>query len=129
MKEDFEKGGVKNLSDQLESDYHAYFAFEMAKALGKDDEAKSLKEAALQYKKLWYSEQKDNQGHVRGFFTPEGKPVDDVEVIDKYTYEGNLWHYRWFVLHDVDGFIELAGGKEKVADDWSIFLKMTFTWP
>lgn len=126
MKEDFEKGGVKNLSDQLEGDYHAYFALEMAKALGKDDEAKSLKEAALQYKKLWCAQQKDNQGHVRGFFTPEGKPVDDVEVIDKYTYEGNLWHYRWFVLHDVDGFIELAGGQEKVAADLEYFFENDF---
>jgi len=126
MKEDFEKGGVNNLSDQLESDYHAYFALEMAKALGKNDEAKTLKEAALRYKKLWCAEQKDNQGNVRGFFTPEGKPVDDVEVIDKYTYEGNLWHYRWFVLHDVDGFIELAGGKEKVADDLEYFFENNF---
>ena len=126
MKEDFEKGRIKNLSDQLESDYHAYFALEMAKALGKNDEAKSLKEAALQYKKLWCAEQKDNQGHVRGFFTPEGKPVDDVEVIDKYTYEGNLWHYRWFVLHDADGFIELAGGKEKVAADLEYFFENNF---
>jgi hypothetical protein len=35
-------------------------------------EAEILKEAALQYKKMWCTEQKDNQGNVRGFFTPDG---------------------------------------------------------
>ena len=53
----------------------------------------------MTYQQLWCPNQKDNQGNSRGFFTPEGKPVTDVEEMEKDTDEGNLWHYRSFVLH------------------------------
>ncbi|MBN1546230.1 MAG: glycoside hydrolase family 92 protein, partial [Syntrophaceae bacterium] len=69
---------------------------------------------------------KDNQGNIRGFFTPDGKPVPEVEEIEKYGDEGNLWHYRWFVLHDVAGLAELAGGKEKLSDDLEYFFEHDF---
>ena len=104
MKEDYENYHDRNVSAKLEKAYHAYFAMKMAEALGKNDEAKKLKEAALFYKQMWCASQKDNQGNVRSFFTPNGKPVTDVEEIEKYVYEGNLWHLplvctprrRWF---------------------------------
>jgi len=41
-------------------------------------------------------------------------------------YEGNLWHYRWFVLHDMEGLTELAGGKEKLSDDLEYFFEHDF---
>ncbi|MDD4192464.1 MAG: GH92 family glycosyl hydrolase [Mangrovibacterium sp.] len=126
MKEDYEKMGVNNLSDQLEKAYHAYFALEMAESLGKTDEVRVLGDAAQAYRLFWCSEQKDNQGNVRGFFTPDGKPVSDVEEMEKSVYEGNLWHYRWFVLHDMDGLTELAGGKEKLSDDLEYFFEHDF---
>jgi putative alpha-1,2-mannosidase len=37
-----------------------------------------------------------------------------------------LWHYRWFVLHDVAGLAELAGGKEKLSDDLEYFFGHDF---
>lgn len=126
MKEDYEKSGDKNVSDRLEKAYHAWFALKMARALGKNEDIPQLEEAALAYKKLWCPQQKDNQGNVRGFFTPGGQPVPDVEEFEKYVYEGNLWHYRWFVLHDVNGLIELAGGKEKLPDDLEYFFEHDF---
>jgi len=126
MKEDYENFYSHNVSAKLEKAYHAYAAMKMAEALGKTDEAKELKVAADAYKDLWCAEQKDNQGNVRGFFTPDGKPVPDVEEFEKYVYEGNLWHYRWFVLHDIDGFIKLRGGKEKLANDLEYFFERDF---
>ncbi len=126
MKEDYEHYHDRNVSAKLEKAYHAYFAMKMAEALGKNDEAKKLKEAALSYKLMWCVSQKDNQGNTRGFFTPNGKAVKDVEEIEKYVYEGNLWHYRWFVLHDADGLAGLRGGKDKLSDDLEYFFKNDF---
>jgi len=126
MKEDYERFETKNVSAKLERAYHAYLAMEMAEAIGKNREAEKLKEAAGDYKKMWCPQQKDNQGNVRGFFTPDGKPVPDVEEFEKYVYEGNLWHYRWFVLHDIDGLAELRGGKDKLADDLNYFFEKDF---
>ncbi len=126
MKQDYEKTQVNNLSDKLEKAYHAYFAMKMAESLGKENEAKTIREEAMAYKSYWCPEQKDSQGNVRGFFTPDGKPVDDVEAMEQGVYEGNLWHYRWFVLHDIDGLAELAGGKEKLAGDLEYFFEHDF---
>lgn len=126
MKKDYAGMSVNNLSDKLEKAYHAYFALQMAMATGKDDEIKELEDAAMAYKALWCAGQKDNQGNLRGFFTPDGKPVPDVEEFEKYVYEGNLWHYRWFVLHDINGLAELCGGKEKLSDDLEYFFKKDF---
>jgi len=126
MKEDFEKTRVTNVSDELERAYFAYFALKMAKLLGKTNEIKKLEEGAMAYKKIWCADQKDNQGNVRGFFTPGGKPVKDVEEFERSVYEGNLWHYRWFVLHDVNGLASLCGGKEKLAGDLEYFFEKDF---
>lgn len=126
MKEDYENTRVNKLSDKLEKAYHAWFAWKMAESLGRTDEAKQIADEVTAYKKYWCAEQKDNQGNVRGFFTSDGKPVPDVEAMEKDVYEGNLWHYRWFVLHDVDGLAELAGGKEKLSDDLEYFFEHNF---
>lgn len=126
MLEDYESYLKYNVSRKLEKAYHAYFAAEMARILGKRDEARLLEKASQAYRELWCPGQIDNQGNIRGFFTPEGNPVSDVEVIDAYGDEGNLWHYRWFVLHDVDGLAELAGGREKLSDDLEYFFENDF---
>jgi len=126
MKKDHELYMVHNVSKKLEKAYHAYFAMKMAEVLGKEDEARALKESSLAYRDMWCPEQKDMQGNIRGFFTPDGKPVSDVEEIDTYGDEGNLWQYRWFVLHDINGLAELAGGKEKLSDDLEYFFDNDF---
>ncbi len=126
MKEDFENYGDKNVSRKLEKVYHAYIALQMAERLGKTQEFSKLTDAANAYKRMWCPRQKDNQGNVRGFFTPDGNPVPDVEEFEKYVYEGNLWHYRWFVLHDIEGLAELRGGKDVLADDLEYFFNNNF---
>ena len=126
MKEDYEKYETHNVSATLEKAYHAAAALKLAQILGKDDEAIALKEAANDYKRLWCPQQADDQGNVRGFFTPEGQAVPSVEDFEKYVYEGNLWHYRWWVLHDIPGLAELRGGHDKLADDLEYFFENDF---
>ncbi len=36
-------------------------------------------------------------------------------------YEGTLWQYRWHVQFDVDGIIEMIGGKEKYTEQLEYF--------
>ncbi len=126
MKEDYERLKENNVSEILEKAYHASFALKMAQSLGKTGEMDQLREGASAYKKIWCARQKDNQGNVRGFFTPGGKPVPDVEEFEKYVYEGNLWHYRWFVPHDISGLAGLCGGKDKLAEDLEYFFEKDF---
>jgi predicted alpha-1,2-mannosidase len=126
MLQDYESYLKYNVSRKLEKAYHAYFAAEMAEILGKEDDARLLEKASQAYRDLWCPGQKDNQGNIRGFFTPDGTPVPEVEEIGVYGDEGNLWHYRWFVLHDVDGLTDLAGGKEKLSDDLEYFFENNF---
>ena len=126
MKEDYAKYDAHNVSATLEKAYHASAAMKMAQILGKQDEAKALEDAANDYERMWCAEQTDDQGNVRGFFTPDGQPVPSVENFEKYVYEGNLWHYRWWVLHDIQGLAELRGGHDKLADDLEYFFENDF---
>jgi len=126
MKEDWEQYGEYSLCRAIEKCYHAYFAMRMAEILGKEEEVKTLRDGALAYRKLWCTEQKDNQGNVRGFFTPDGKPVNDVEAMEEYTYEANLWHFRWFVLHDIQGLVNLRGGADLLVDDLEYYFENDF---
>ena len=106
-------------NDQVEKPYQYYMVMKMAEALGKTDEVEIYKEKALEYKKYWCSEQRDGQGNLRGFFTADGNPVpmDKVDVTNAIFYQGNLWHYRYWVPHDINGLIELRGSKTVLADE------------
>ncbi|MBL4879820.1 MAG: glycoside hydrolase family 92 protein [Oleispira sp.] len=126
MLKDYEKYYTGNVSGKLEKAYHAYAALNMAESLGKTEYIEKLKAGADAYKNIWSKEQKDNQGNVRGFFTLDGNTVPDVEEFERYVYEGNLWHYRWFVLHDIEGLIDLRGSKEELSDDLEYFFENDF---
>ena len=40
---------------------------------------------------------------------------------EKYTYEGSKWQWRWNVLHDVFGLIDVFGGKEAFVRELEYF--------
>ena len=83
---------VESVSRTLESAYDDYCAAQMAKAMGKDEDYEFFMKRA---------------GAYRSLFDPETKLGD-------YT-EGNAWQYTWHVQHDVEGLIDLMGGKETFA--------------
>jgi len=126
MREDYERYSEGNVSRKLEKAYHAYIALKMARIIGESEDTAALNEASQSYRDIWCRDQKDNQGNIRGFFTPNGKTVPEVEEMERYADEGNLWHYRWFVLHDINGLAELAGGKDKLSDDLEYFFENNF---
>ncbi|MFR9524300.1 MAG: GH92 family glycosyl hydrolase [Rikenellaceae bacterium] len=86
---------------------------EFAKDLGKEDDYKKYSRYATDYKKLWDSEQqlfipKDSRGN----FVEINAKKDGGKGYREYYDENNGWTYAWDVPHDVDGLIELLGGKE-----------------
>lgn len=110
----------EQISGKLEKAYSAYFPMKMAYLIG-DKATYDKYKLVASYKKLWNPDQKDNQGNIRGFFTPNAQTVTDVEKVNQYAYQGNLWTYRWFVPHDINGLAEISGGRKKMADDLKYF--------
>jgi predicted alpha-1,2-mannosidase len=48
----------------------------------------------------------------KGTFRTPFNPFESVHRDNDYT-EGNAWQYTWLVPHDVEGLIDLFGGKER----------------
>ena len=124
----YESGVPVHGSNELEKSYGYYIKMRIAEALGRDDEAVALREKALGYRDYWNPLQFDSQGTIRGFFTKTGSlaPQAEVDRIDAQFYEGNLWHYRYFVPHDMQGLVNLRGSAAAMAEDLSYYFENNF---
>lgn len=93
----------------LEYAYQDYTLAQMAKTLGKTDDYSLFMKRAENYKNIWNPE--------IGWMwnrTLEGKWGEPVDILryDNGWEEGNAAQYTWFVPHDVQGLINLMGGRE-----------------
>ena len=106
-------------NDQIEKPYQYYITMRFAELLGKSEDVKVFRDKALSYQKYWAASQVDGEGNERGFFTTDGQcvPKEKVNEVDAVFYQGNLWHYRFFVPHDIQGLANLRGGRAALADD------------
>lgn len=84
---------------------------QVAKKLGHEEDYKHFLERSKGYKKLFdpvtrFPRSKNSKGEFLSLegFNPNNQTRD-------YT-EGNAWQYLWLAPHDVDGLVELLGGKE-----------------
>ena len=106
---------VEAVSTTLESGYDDWCVAQMAKALGKKADYELFSRRAAFYKNLF----NPATGLMRGRTSTGAwvKPFDPLKISHAssaggdYT-EGNAWHYTWHVQQDVDGLIQLMGGKE-----------------
>jgi predicted alpha-1,2-mannosidase len=48
-------------------------------------------------------------------------PDDPTDNREKYTYEGSKWHWRWNVVHNVPGLMEIFGGREAFVKELEYF--------
>ena len=119
---DDRKGGSGwSFSRSLEYAFDDFCIAEMAKKLGKDEIAETFYKRSQNYRKLF--------NPATGFLQPrkaDGSFLKDFNPDDytKYICESNAWHYLWNVPQDVDGLIELLGGKEK----FTVRLDSMFTY-
>ncbi len=106
------------VSKTLEFGYDDYSAALLAKKLGKQEDYEFFMKRALYYKNLFDPETKlmrgkDSNGKWRTPFNPFYLCHGSTRGGD-YT-EGNAWQYSWHVQQDVDGLVQLMGGKEAFA--------------
>ena len=101
----------ENVARTLEYAYNDWCIYQMGKKLGRpESEIAIYKQRALNYKnvydpthKLMRGKNKDRQFQ---------SPFSPFKWGDAFT-EGNSWHYTWSVFHDIQGLVNLMGGKEK----------------
>ena len=102
----------ESVSKTLEYAYDDYCIAQVAKKLGKEKDYKYFMKRAMSYRNLFdpstkLMRAKDSKGN---WITPF-HPADYNPTIT----EGTNWQYTWFVPQDIQGLINLMGGKEYFA--------------
>ena len=101
-----------SLSKTLEYAYDDYCIARMAEKLGEKEIADEFYKRSRNYRNVYnpqtsFMQPRNNKGDFIAGFSP-----------DDYTphiCESNGWQYFWSVQQDIDGLIELTGGKERFA--------------
>ena len=94
----------------LEYAYDDFAIYQLAKALNKpQSEIDLYKKRSLNYKNLF--DPKYNLMHPKNKDGQFMEPFDPFQWFNGFT-EGNSWHYSWSVFHDIQGLVDLMGGKE-----------------
>jgi predicted alpha-1,2-mannosidase len=97
----------------------------VAQKLGKTDDAAYFNKRAKSYKAYFDKETGFMRGKLsNGQWTTPFDPAFSNHEGSDYT-EGNGWQYLWLVPQDVNGLIELMGGKEPFADKLDQLFKVT----
>jgi predicted alpha-1,2-mannosidase len=103
----YDAGIRESAARTLEYAYADYTLSRLARALGKDGDARHFAENAQNYRKLFDPETKWMRGRNQdGSFQ---SPFNPLKWGDAFT-EGNALHYSWSVFQDIQGLIELMGG-------------------
>jgi predicted alpha-1,2-mannosidase len=112
----------ENAARTLEYAYDDFTIYKLGKALGKpESEIGIYAQRSMNYKKLFDPETKLMRGRNQdGSFQ---SPFNPFKWGDAFT-EGNSWHYTWSVFHDVDGLIQMMGGREAFVDKLDTVMKL-----
>lgn len=106
----YDAGINENAARTLEYAYADFTIAQMAEKMGKKEVAQKYYKQSLNYKNLF----DPSTGWMRGKNkdTNFQAPFNPLKWGDAFT-EGNSLHYTWSVFHDVQGLIDLMGGKDK----------------
>ena len=109
----YDKDG-ESVTKTLEYAYDDWCIAQMAKALGKEEDYELFMKRANSFRPLFdtstgFMRAKLSDGTWKTPFDPQYS--DHNFDVAEYT-EGNAWQHSWFVPHDVQGLIDLHGGKE-----------------
>ena len=102
-----------SLSKTLEYAYDDYCIARMAEKMGKAEIAKEFYARSQNYRNVYnpatsFFQPRDEQGR----FNPNFNPDEYTEDI----CESNGWQYMWSVQQDIDGLMQLVGGKARFAE-------------
>ena len=103
-------GVHENVARTLEYAYDDWCVLQVAKALDRPKkELRELEKRAMNYRNVFRKEYNLMCGrNADGSFEKDFSPL---KWGGNFT-EGNSWHYTWSVFHDVQGLIDLMGGKK-----------------
>jgi len=99
----------ESVSKTLEYAYDDWCIAMMAQNLGKEDDYKNYIQRAQYYKNIYDPETRFMRGKMNGMFV---KPFNPAEVNFMLT-EANTWQYTFFVPQDINGLMDLIGGKDE----------------
>lgn len=93
----------------LENAYQDFTLAQMAKKMGKKDDYELFTKRASNYKNIW----NPNIGWMWNR-TLDGNWKEPVDILlyDNGWVEGNAAQYTWWVPHDVNGLVNLIGGRD-----------------
>ncbi len=97
----------ESVSKTLEYAYDDYCIAQMAKAMGHDDIYKTFIQRSQNWKNIFNPKSGFFQAKMNETFV---EPFEPREVNFHFT-EGNAWQYAFAVQHDIEGLIEILGGK------------------
>jgi len=118
----YDVGINENAARTLEYAYADFTIAKMAEKLGKDEIANKFYKQSYNYKNVFDPSTNLMRGkNEDGSFQT---PFNPLKWGDAFT-EGNSLHYTWSVFHDVQGLIDLMGGKENFISQ----LDNVFTMP
>jgi predicted alpha-1,2-mannosidase len=104
----------ESVSRTLEYTYNDWCVAQLAKALGKTADYELFMKRAMNYKNIidvtsGFARPKNADGKWFSPFDPSFIGNGD----DRHYTEANAWQYTWFVPHDVQGLINLEGGRTR----------------
>ena len=103
----------ESLSNTLDYVYGDYCISQIAAVLGEEEIQKERLESSKNYKKLF--------DEKTGFMRARNQKGEFAENFDQFAWggeycEGGPWQAGFAVYHDIEGFAELYGGKEKLME-------------
>ncbi|BDD03386.1 GH92 family glycosyl hydrolase [Aureibacter tunicatorum] len=112
---------ANSVSKMVEYAFDDWCIAQIAKLLEKEDDYYYFVERAQAYKLLYDEQTSFLRGRdISGVWNPDFDPMA-ISTLGRGDYtEGNAWHYTFFAPQDVNGLIDLYGGKygfEKKMDD------------
>lgn len=119
-----------SISQTLEYAYTEWCMSQLAKALGKTDDAARYARLAQSYRNI-YDAEKHSFRPKRADGTFEAWPAQGKLAEGYGCVESNELQQGWFVPHDIDGMAELMGGKARTIADLDTMFSKTpadFLW-
>jgi len=114
--------GEFSISNTLELSYTEWCMAQLAKSVYKPDDYKKYLKLSQSYRNIfdpakgWFRAK--NEDGTWKSWPPKGRLQDGYGTV-----ESNPYQQGWFVPHDVDGMVELMGGREKVLADLTDFFE------
>ena len=101
----------ESIARTLEYAYNDWCIYRMGQKLGRPEkEIEVYKNRSQNFRKVFDPEHKLMRGkNADGTFQ---SPLNPFKWGDAFT-EGNSWHYTWSVFHDIQGLVDLMGGKQE----------------